>query len=132
MTYKLIPEPRRRGLGKLIPELTRKFKPWLGAPTTGESERDFWQRELPGVSPDELVWLIRQAHNAAGCTDPVQITNYKWPGRCDLTGPQAAREHWPLEPIPGEPPDPTHHGGREKPVPIREPHTGCQARGRDS
>ena len=103
MTYKPIPESRRRRLAPHVPKLVRKLKPWLGAPTTGESERDFWQRELPGVSPDELVWLIRQAHNAAGCTDPVQITNYKWPGRCDLTGPQAAREHWPLEPIPGEP-----------------------------
>ena len=121
MTYKPIPESRRRRLAPHVPKLVRKLKPWLGAPTTGESERDFWQRELPGVSPDELVWLIRQAHNAAGCTDPVQITNYKWPGRCDLTGPQAAREHWPLEPIPGEPQaQPTPEGPLVDGTPVKE------------
>ena len=104
MTYKPIPEHRRRELAPLTAELTSKFKSRLGAPATGEPERDFWQRvDAPGVSPDELVWLIRHAKVGAGGIDPVQITNYTWPARCELTGPKATREGWPLEPIPGEP-----------------------------
>lgn len=125
MTYKPIPEHRRRELAALIPELTRKFKSWLGASATGESERDFWQRLAPGVghsvAPDELVWLIRQARSAAGCIDPVSITDYTWPGRCKLTGPKATRERWPLEPIPDEPQaQPTPEGPLVDGTPVKE------------
>lgn len=121
MTYKPIPEHRRRQLGKLIPELTRKFKSWRVAPASGEPEHAFWNRELPPGSPEELVWVIRHTRGAAGFMDPARKRGYDWPGRCARTGYFAVCDSWPLDPIPDEPQaQPTPEGPLVDGTPVKE------------
>ena len=122
MTYKPIPEHRRRQLAKLLPELTHNFEAWNSPePRQIEPERAFWNRELPPGSPEELVWMIRHAHVAAGFIDPARKQGYDWPDQCDLTGPASHRERWPLDPTPDEPQaQPTPEGPLVDGTPVKE------------
>ncbi len=106
MTYRPIPEERRRELAAFVHDLAEEHRrtPYIGH----TAERDFWNVRIPVMaqtdafptSPSERLWLIRHAHLAVTGTDPIRVPGFQWPGFCVRTGPIAVIEGWPLEPIP--------------------------------
>ena len=80
MTYRPIPEERRRELAAFIPDLAeeRRRTPCIGR----TAERDFWtdrilsiQKRSPAfpTSAAERLWLIRHAHLAVTGADPIRV-----------------------------------------------------------
>lgn len=108
MTYRPIPEERRRTLAVCIPDLAeeRRRTPCIGH----TAERAFWTEHILGIrkrspafptSAAERLWLLRHAHLAVAGEDPIWVPGFVWPGFCVRTGSNAVIEGWPLEPIPG-------------------------------
>ena len=136
MTYRPIPEERRRELAAFIPDLAeaRRRHPYLDP----GSERAFWTRHILCIrkrspafptSPSEQLWLIRHAHLAVTGADPIWVADFQWPAFCARTGPNATAERWPLEPIPGAKVPPTEPP-KETPCPKRADECSVVIEGR--
>ena len=136
MTYRPIPEERRRELATFIPDLAeeRRRTPCIGH----TAERDFWSVRLIVMTrrdacfptnAAERLWLIRHAHLAVTGADPLQVPGFQWPGFCVRTGRNATAECWPLEPIPGAKAPPTEPP-KETPGPKRADECSVVIEGR--
>lgn len=138
MTYRPIPEERRRELATFIPDLAEARRRWdygLDAPT----EPRFWTNHILDIrtwsyahSPTnaaERLWLLRHAYLAVVGADPIWVPGFQWPGFCARTGPNAVREGWPLEPIPGAKVPPTEPP-KETPGPKRADECSVVIEGR--
>ena len=84
MTYRPIPEGRRRVLAAFIPDMAEARRRW-GYEHDAPTEPQFWTERIRGMrrsdacfpTAAERLWLIRHAYLAVVGTDPIWVPGFR-------------------------------------------------------